>query len=308
MKSIEALNKCIDLEDLYDLTSQLKPQTGRLGGWTFFLPDQTDSLTDHDLVKRLKSIYHDSLRNRETAASALKLIDRIRKLNDRGRDLVIPWYMILLTIVKNWLESFKYESYYTLNKIEKKAQNILDQVDSEQKEYPLFEPENDEGEVLDSSVKAFSDKKLIADLQQRLENQLQDYPAVSCSPVDQQPDIQLIISKSDSPFIFDREALQSQIGNGKMGEIFIANEHEEIELSLPEELFDLLCVYLYEGNVPTKISQLNEKLLVELYENAHDLIIPRLEIQCALEILRRLEASDWKNDDLLEGIAQKLIG
>ena len=77
---------------------------------------------------------------------------------------------------------------------------------------------------------------------------------------------------------------------------------------LGSSLFDLLCVYLYEGDAPKKISQLNEKLLVELYEYAHDLIIPRLEIQCALEILRRIEASEWKDDDLLEGIAHKLIG
>ena len=310
MTSIEALNECIDLEDLYDLTCKLKPQTGRLGGWTFFLPDQTGSLSNHDLVRRLKSIYRDSLRNRETAETALKLVDRIRKLDDRGRALVIPWYMILLTFVKYWLESFKYESYYTLNKIEKKAQNLFDQTDSQEEHQFCLDPEFDVRETPDralNGIQTLSDKKQIAAMQKQLDNQLKEYPAVSCGSVAQQPDFQLMLSGSDRGLTFDKEALQSQIGNGSMSEIFTGNENQIIELTLPEELFDLLCDYLYQGDVPKKISQLSEISLVELYENAHDLIIPRLEIQCALEILRRLETSEWKNDDLLEGTVINLL-
>lgn len=345
MTSFETLNRCDKLEDLYDLICKLRPRTSRWGGWTFHYPDQADTLSSHDLIQRLNDLYRLSVKNRETALSALKVIRRIHGLDAKGRDLIVPWIMILMTLIKEWLESFRYESNHILHKIEERAQTLLDeslknhkadkkqnsiadaiQNDGQEIAHPSLSPARSKHALYDcrTPIKRYhfypnqpeadaNDREELglerivltvkgqaSELQHMLDDQLLLYPAVSCELVPQTPTFQLSHLASGKICTFDKEALQSQIGNREMEILLNDDETEEIELPLHLELFTILCDYLHQGNADQKLAQLNEPLIIELYEVACQLIIPRLEIQCALEILYRIRDSKWANDSLLK--------
>lgn len=289
MKSSEILNNCTELQDLYNLACQLKPQTARLGGWNFYLPDQTDSISFHELIYRLKTLYRAAVKNYSTADTTLKLVDRIHNLNKRGRDLIIPWYQLLAMFIRHWFERFKYDSYHTLDKIEGKVKILLHQIAEE-----------------DDIISSPRDSRLLplldqfVDLQQKLEERLALYPEISCVVIEQKSAISLTCPASGKSSLFDKVALQSQLGNGDMDVSFKDEKIKEIEISLDPVLYDFLCTYLQEGDVPDKISAISDKLLFDLYEWAYAAVIPRLEIQCSLEILRRIVSSSENNELLVK--------
>lgn len=164
--------------------------------------------------------------------------------------------------------------------------------------------------VLTSAEKLFKEGiDVIASTQktefkQMLEDLLESYPSVSCQPDKLKPTFLLIHPTTKKSIVFDKDALQSQLGNGPMGDLFNDQGTKGIELKIQEELFDILSNYLTSGDA-SDLESLDEKSLIDLYKTANGLIIPRLELQCALEIAHRLIKSEWKQQELLRPYLEK---
>lgn len=507
MSHITSLKQCKTLDDLFILTSaRLTLQSCRWGGWT--ISDGTASYSSYQLTLKLNELFRKSLKNRKTANTTLKIADRIHQINRAARQCHCPWYRILFTLIRLWIENLTYHHHRILITVTEKAHSILKEPPPQKKERSLLspfssdilddEPDNlsladtsEELEYLSSpkdilanpytlninelkgkrqmteavpifckfsneniltfsmtdykhaTVKSFLklaaakcsapvedlrfyfkgcmlnqpdhfDKLLSqfdfrtagesylivrkAGTSQKIDDFLKqsamlsatDYSCLgeleaslirletavlknSCPQFDSdvsriedalkiisqdlkqhldvleaiqelqeivdrtrnlsqrglcgiaeswktvfeqivEEDLKLYLpitceAKADEPTfkltcnnhhcIFHREALQSQIGNGPLAEYLTNRAQSEIVMNIDPELFSCLTAYLYDGNAPQSLDRLSEAQLVEFYEIAFQLLIPRLEIQCALEIMEKAASSNWNNHDLL---------
>lgn len=83
--TIEELKQCQNIEDLAKFVSQLTVQTGFLGGRTYTLKNQKDSVSYDDITGKLQQLYRDKVNQKPLAPSEKELtqniIQQIRGLN-----------------------------------------------------------------------------------------------------------------------------------------------------------------------------------------------------------------------------------
>lgn len=133
-----------------------------------------------------------------------------------------------------------------------------------------------------------------------IEKILNEYPVLSCKPQPEKPifQISLEIEGKELSAIFDEESLckQSPYFKGKL--IQDPNEKDIALDGISPEVFNLFVTFLNEGILT--FANDNEEVLIDLYDLASQIDVPRLRALAVKEIAHRLRLDKWQNMKLME--------
>lgn len=134
-----------------------------------------------------------------------------------------------------------------------------------------------------------------------IEKILEEFPWESCKPQNEKPtfQIELDIDGQVITETFDKEHLFKQSPYFKASGEFTPDAENVVALEETSmTVFKLMVIFLNEGDLSW--AEYDEDVLIDLYDLASQLSIPRLQALCAQEIAHRLMLQKWQNMKLLD--------
>lgn len=141
-------------------------------------------------------------------------------------------------------------------------------------------------------------KKNLNDFNKKIIEQITALPKISCKIKDEdlQKPFKLIFSKDKQiRFAFEHENLMLESGYIK-GLSGIQPNLRKVELNISFDAFILLKDYLYKNE---NFTEAKDEVLIELYEIANYLQIPRYKLIIITFIVKKIFFNDWNNRELL---------